>query len=80
MGPASKSPGRSTSWPQAPEGQPEQAIPSAQVGSRVLAFENSELMTQGDKLKSEVMPRAEERAEPREEGWEKRGHRNSLHD
>jgi hypothetical protein len=43
-------------------------------------FENGELMTQGEKLKSEVIPRAEERAEPREKSREKPGHRNSLHD
>jgi len=67
-------------WPQATEGEPEEAIPPAQLGSRVLVFENGELMTQGDKLKSEVIPRAEERAEPSKESREKPGHRNRLHD
>jgi hypothetical protein len=62
------------------ESQPEEAIPPAQLGSRVLAFENGDLMTQRDKLKSEVIPRAEENAEPSKEGREKPGHRNSLHD
>jgi hypothetical protein len=54
--------------------------PTGSTWVGVLAFENGELMTQGDKLKSGVIPRAEERAEPREESREKRSHRNSLHD
>jgi hypothetical protein len=37
-------------------------------------------MAQGGKLKSEVMPGAEERAEPSKESRKTPGHRNSLHD
>jgi|ERR1039458_1460926 hypothetical protein len=37
-------------------------------------------MTQGDKLKSEVVPRAEECAEPGKENQEEPSQRDSLHD
>jgi hypothetical protein len=52
------------SGPQAPEGEPKKPIPPGQLGSRVLAFENGDLMTQGNKLKSEIVPRGEECAQP----------------
>jgi hypothetical protein len=43
------------------------------LGRGFWRLKNGELMTQGDKLKPEVIPRAEERAEPREESREKTG-------
>jgi hypothetical protein len=66
--------------PPAQEGQPEQAIPPAQLGSTVLASENGELMTQGGELKSEISPRAKEGHPPPEESHEDSGHPTSLHD
>jgi hypothetical protein len=48
--------------------------------SGVLAYENALLLRQGRKLKAEVIPRPEERAEPSNGSREKPGHRKSLQD
>lgn len=68
------------SGPQAAEGQPEQPIPLVQPGARVVGFADDHLLPQGGKLKSEVVPRTEECAEPGEESQEELGHPDSLHD
>jgi hypothetical protein len=50
------------------------------LGRGFLRLRNSELMTQGGELQSEVMPGANEGAEPSEQSREKSSHRSSLHD
>jgi hypothetical protein len=60
--------------------QPKQAIGRAQLGSRVLPFKNTHLLSWSGKLQSEVVPRTEECPEPSKESQQKTGHRMSLLD
>ena len=52
--------------PPTPEAQPEETIAKSQLGSRVLTFEDADLLPQGDELQPQVISGAEEHTEPRE--------------
>ena len=55
-------------------------IAKPRLGTRVLTFEDADLLPQDDELQSQVMSGAEEGTEPNETSPKKPDHGPSLHD
>ena len=66
--------------PPTPEAEPEETITKTHPGSRILALEDADLLSQSNQLQSQVMSRAEEGTEPRKRRQKKPDHGSSLHD
>jgi hypothetical protein len=62
--------------PQSPQAQPEQTVARAKTSVRT--SEDAELVTEGNRLKHEVSPGVQRRADPRRDGQKDLNHRMSV--